>query len=59
MHSMDTARSDRRSALKKLGLGVAVAYAAPTILHLDRAGNAAVVCSNGSKGGKGGKTNRK
>ena len=54
----------RRQALKRLGLGVAVAYAAPTILHLDRSGNAAVnpSCNGNSKGnpwcntgGKGGK----
>jgi hypothetical protein len=51
-------RSGRRSALKKLGLAAEVAYVAPTILHLERAGNVAVVCSNGIKtgGGKGGMT---
>lgn len=30
----------RRKALARLGLGVAVAYTAPTVLHLDRAANA-------------------
>ena len=28
--------ASRRKALSRLGLGVAVAYVAPTILHLDR-----------------------
>jgi len=42
----------RRAALNKLGLGVAVAYTAPTILHLDRSGNASVQpsCNYNSKG---------
>jgi hypothetical protein len=42
----------RRAALAKLGLGVAVAYAAPTILHLDRSGNAQVApsCNGKTKG---------
>ena len=42
----------RRQALARLGLGVAVAYTAPTILHLDRSGNAAVTpsCNSHSKG---------
>ena len=31
---------DRRQALARLGLGVAVAYAAPTILRLDRSARA-------------------
>ncbi len=31
----------RRKALARLGLGAAVAYAAPTIVHLDRSANAA------------------
>ena len=58
MRSIEMVRSGRRSALKKLGLAAEVAYVAPTILHLDRAGNVAVVCSNGIKtgGGKGGMT---
>ena len=34
---------DRRAALARLGLGVAVAYTAPTVLHLDRTANAVVV----------------
>ncbi len=42
----------QRQALIRLGLGVAVVYAAPTILHLDRSGNAAVnpSCNGKSKG---------
>lgn len=54
-------RAGRRNALKRLGLGAAVAYVAPTVLHLDRTGNAAVSpsCNGNSKGnpwcGKGGK----
>lgn len=61
----ESPKVDRRLALKRLGLGVAVAYVAPTVLHLDRSGNAAVNPScNGKKskgnpwcdtGGKGGK----
>lgn len=31
---------DRRGALARLGLGVAAAYSAPTILHLDRGARA-------------------
>lgn len=57
---------NRRQALTRLGLGVAVAYTAPTILHLDRSANAVQPscngkskgnpwCNTGSKGGKGGK----
>ena len=56
----------RRKALTRLGLGVAVAYTAPTILHLDRSANAVQPscsgggkgnpwCNKGGKGGKGGK----
>jgi hypothetical protein len=32
----------RRQALARLGLGAAVAYVAPAIVHLDRSANAAV-----------------
>lgn len=32
----------RRTALARLGLGAAVAYSAPVILHLDRSANATV-----------------
>ena len=40
-----------RKALTHLGLGVAVAYNAPTILHLDRSANAVQPsCSGGGKG---------
>jgi len=35
----------RRAALAKLGLTVAVAYAAPTILHLDRSAKAQILPS--------------
>jgi hypothetical protein len=53
---------NRRKALARLGLGVAVAYTAPTVLHLDRAANAVQPsCSGGGKGNpwcnKGGKNN--
>jgi hypothetical protein len=44
---------DRRAALARLGLGAAVAYTAPTVLHLDRSANATVEpspCSNQGKG---------
>jgi hypothetical protein len=43
----------RRAALAKLGLGAAVAYTAPTVMHLDRNANAVVQpspCSNQGKG---------
>jgi hypothetical protein len=43
----------RRAALAKLGLGAAVAYTAPTVLHLDRSANATVEptpCSNSGTG---------
>ena len=38
-------RLSRRAALARLGLGAAVAYTAPTVLHLDRSANAIVVPS--------------
>ena len=44
------ARLDRRAALARLGLGVAVAYTAPTVLHLDRSANAVVVPTPCPKG---------
>lgn len=48
------ARLSRRAALARLGLGVAVAYTAPTVLHLDRSANAVVVPTPCPKGkGKG------
>jgi hypothetical protein len=48
-------RLDRRAALARLGLGVAVAYTAPTVLHLDRSANAVVVPTPCPKGkGRGG-----
>ncbi|CAN0454552.1 unnamed protein product [Discosporangium mesarthrocarpum] len=41
----------RRQALTRLGLGVAVAYTAPTVLHLDRTASAVQPsCSGGGKG---------
>lgn len=45
----------RRAALARLGLGVAVVYTAPTVLHLDRSVNAQIVPSpcTPSKGKKG------
>ena len=36
----ETTGLNRRQALARLGLGAAVAYSAPTILHLDRSANA-------------------
>lgn len=53
----------RRQALTRLGLGVAVMYTAPTVLHLDRSAKAVQPSCNGNskgnpwcnKGGKGGK----
>lgn len=53
----------RRQALKRLGIGVAVAYVAPTVLHLDRSAKAVQPSCNGNSkgnpwcktGGKGGK----
>lgn len=41
----------RRAALAKLGLGVAVAYTAPTILHLDRSAQAVQPSCNGKSKG--------
>lgn len=41
----------RRRALAKLGLGVAVAYTAPTILHLDRSAQAVQPSCNGKSKG--------
>lgn len=43
---------NRRQALSRLGLGVAVAYSAPTVLHLDRSAQAVQPSCN-SKGSKG------
>ncbi|MBT5569625.1 MAG: hypothetical protein HOJ90_00240 [Alphaproteobacteria bacterium] len=55
----------RRKALARLGLAAGVAYAAPTIVRLDRSANAKVLPTpcpppggsggGGKKGGKGGK----
>jgi hypothetical protein len=56
--------ASRRKALSRLSLGVAVAYVAPTILHLDRSAQAVQLSCNGdasegnpwyNTGGKGGK----
>lgn len=41
----------RRKALSRLGLGVAVAYTAPTILHLDRSAKAVQPSCNGKSKG--------
>lgn len=38
--SGDTAVLSRRAALARLGIGTALAYSAPTIVHLDRSANA-------------------
>lgn len=46
----------RRKALARLGLAAGIAYAAPTIVHLDRSANAKVLpspCPPGKKGKKG------
>jgi hypothetical protein len=46
----DTAVLSRRAALARLGIGTALAYSAPTIVHLDRSANAtlsATPCSSG------------
>jgi hypothetical protein len=60
----DGQKVDRRVALRRLGLGVAVAYVAPTVLHLDRSAQAVNPSCNGktskgnpwcNTGGKGGK----
>ena len=49
----------RRAALARLGLGAAIAYSAPTVLHLDRSANATIrptPCPGKGKGkGKGSK----
>ncbi len=41
--ALDTVDHERRRALKRLGLAVGVAYAAPAILHLDREAKAMMV----------------
>jgi hypothetical protein len=49
----------RRKALTRLGLAAGVAYAAPTIVHLDRSANAKTLpspCPPSGGGKKGGKT---
>ncbi len=49
----------RRRALARLGLGAAVAYVAPSVVHLDRSANAAVTptpCPPGK--GQGGGSNK-
>ena len=43
----------RRKALARLGLAAGVAYAAPTIVHLDRSANAKVLPSPCPPPGKG------
>ena len=35
-----TTKLSRRTALARLGIGAAVAYSAPTVVHLDRSANA-------------------
>ena len=40
----------RRQALARLGLGAAVAYSAPVVMHLDRSANAKVVPTPCPKG---------
>jgi hypothetical protein len=55
---MTTLRSgmSRRRALQRLGLGAAVAYVAPTVVHLDRSANAQIFptpCDPGKGKGKG------
>ena len=41
---------DRRAALAKLGISVALAYSAPTIMHLDRSANATLATTPCSRG---------
>ncbi len=51
----------RRAALARLGLGAAIAYSAPTVLHLDRSANATIrptPCPGKGKG-KGSKWRRR
>lgn len=43
----------RRKALTRLGLAAGIAYAAPTIVHLDRSANAKVLPSPCPPPGKG------
>ena len=43
----------RRQALTRLGLGAAVAYSAPTVLHLDRSARAVMPSCTGKGQGKG------
>tara|TARA_R110000868_G_scaffold32036_7_gene116923 strand:- start:480 stop:692 length:213 start_codon:yes stop_codon:yes gene_type:complete len=63
--NLSTQKIDRRKALARLGLGTAVAYVAPTVLHLDRSANAVTPsCNNAVKGnpwcgGSGGKSGSK
>ena len=46
-------RLSRRQALTRLGLGAAVAYSAPTILHLDRSAQAVQPSCKGKGKSKG------
>tara|TARA_R110002110_G_scaffold415612_6_gene652175 strand:+ start:210765 stop:210968 length:204 start_codon:yes stop_codon:yes gene_type:complete len=48
----------RRKALTRLGLAAGIAYAAPTIVHLDRSANAKVLPSPCPPPGKGGKSKK-
>lgn len=48
-----TRTMSRRKALARLGLAAGVAYAAPTIVHLDRSANAKVLPSPCPPPGKG------
>jgi hypothetical protein len=51
----ENGKLDRRRALARLGLAAGVAYAAPTIVRLDRSANAKVLPSPcPPPGGKGG-----
>ena len=50
--SGDKTEMSRRAALARLGIGVAIAYSAPTIVHLDRSANATLAttpCSSGRR----------
>lgn len=49
----DKSTLSRRTALARLGLGVAVAYSAPTVLRLDRSVHAVQPSCTGKGKGKG------
>ena len=59
VQNAETTGMSRRKALARLGLAAGVAYAAPTIVRLDREANAKVLPTACPPPGSGGKKSKK